>query len=120
MRLPSAGLLGIWRAAFPSRVGPAAKCSCRSMPCLPWPWRASASASKGGRAMSRSFRRYEILLPRQFNDGQTVPDDLFAETLLELEQHFGAVSSETQIIRGVWQHEGQSFRDDLVRRFVDV
>jgi hypothetical protein len=45
---------------------------------------------------------------------------VIVETILELEQRFGAVSSETQIIRGYWQHEGQSFRDELVRAFVDV
>jgi hypothetical protein len=70
--------------------------------------------------MSRSFRRFEILLPLRFNDGQPVPDDLIADTLLELRQQFGAVSAETQTIRGLWQHEGQIFRDDLVRIFVDV
>ncbi len=51
--------------------------------------------------MSVSFRRFEILLPRRFNDGQTVPDELIADTLLELEERFGAVSSETQSIRGL-------------------
>jgi len=70
--------------------------------------------------MSRSLRRYEILLPLRFNDGKPVPDDLVADTLLEIEQRFGAVSSETQMIRGVWRHEGESHRDDLVRVFVDV
>jgi hypothetical protein len=49
-----------------------------------------------------------------------VPDDLITDTLLELETRFGAVSSETQIIRGLWQHEGQSYRDELVRVFVDT
>jgi hypothetical protein len=70
--------------------------------------------------MSRTLRRYEVLLPLRFNDGQPVPDDVVAETLLELEQHFGAVSSETQTIRGFWRHEGESYRDDLIRVFVDV
>lgn len=70
--------------------------------------------------MSASYRRYEILLPRQFNDGQTVPDELFAQTIIELRERFGAVSAETQIIRGIWQHEGDIYRDDLVRVFVDV
>lgn len=70
--------------------------------------------------MSNSSRRYEILLPRQFNDGRSVPDELIADTLLELRQRFGAVSAETQIIRGYWQHEGQTYRDELVRVFVDV
>src|SRR5438067_10816217 len=88
--------------------------------CLTLPERESASQSKGPQAMSASFRRFEVLLPRQFNDGQPVPDELFAATLLELREHFGAVSSETQIIRGLWQHQGEIFRDDLVRVFVDV
>ncbi len=70
--------------------------------------------------MSSSSRRFEILLPLRFNDGQPVPDDLIADTLLELRQKFGAVSSETQVIRGIWEHQGQSYRDDLVRVFVDV
>jgi hypothetical protein len=45
---------------------------------------------------------------------------LFADTLLELEDHFGAVSSETQRIEGRWQHRGQTYRDELVRIFCDV
>ena len=70
--------------------------------------------------MSRTFRRFEILLPLRFNDGQPIPDDLVADTLLELRQRFGAVSSETQTIHGIWEHQNQIYRDDLVRVFVDV
>lgn len=70
--------------------------------------------------MSASFRRFEILLPRRFNDGRPVPDELIADTLLELEERFGAVSSETQIIRGLWRHEEQLFRDELIRVIVDT
>ncbi len=70
--------------------------------------------------MSNSSRRYEILLPLRFNDGQPVPSEFIADALLELEERFGAVSSETQMIRGFWRHQGQSFRDDLVGAFVDV
>ena len=70
--------------------------------------------------MSSMFRRFEILLPLRFNDGQAVGDDLIADTLLELEGWFGAVSAEPQTIRGQWRHEGQSYRDDLVRVFVDA
>jgi hypothetical protein len=29
--------------------------------------------------MSASYRRFEILLPRRFNDGQQVPDELIAD-----------------------------------------
>ncbi|MCC6359702.1 MAG: hypothetical protein IT450_13230 [Phycisphaerales bacterium] len=70
--------------------------------------------------MTSRFRRYEILLPLRFNDGRPVPDELIADTLLELRNRFGAVSCETQTIRGVWQHQDQIFRDDLTRTFVDV
>ena len=70
--------------------------------------------------MNASFRRFEILLPRRFNDGQPVPDELIADTLLELEEHFGAVSCETQIIRGLWRYEDELFRDELIRTFVDA
>jgi hypothetical protein len=70
--------------------------------------------------MSGTFRRFEILLPLRFNSGQPVPSELIGITLAELEQRFGAVSSETQSIQGYWQHQGQSYRDDLTRIFVDV
>ena len=67
-----------------------------------------------------SLRRYEILLPRRFNDGRAVPSGLLREAVLELRERFGAVSSETQMIRGQWQHQGEVYHDELVRVFVDV
>ena len=70
--------------------------------------------------MSASYRRFEILLPLAFNDGRPVPEELVSQTLLDLEQRFGAVSCETQSIRGLWQHEGKPYRDSLIRVFVDV
>jgi len=70
--------------------------------------------------MDKPYRRYELLLPLRFNDGTAVPNELIADTLLELEQQFGPISCETQTIRGQWTHAGQSYRDDLVRAFVDV
>jgi hypothetical protein len=70
--------------------------------------------------MDKPFRRYEILLPLRFNDGNAVPDDLIGETLLELEERFGAVSFESQTIRCQWTHQGQHYRDDLMRVFADV
>ena len=70
--------------------------------------------------MSSSQRRFEILLPQRFNDGQPVPDELIADTLLEIRQKFKSVSSETQIIRGIWEHAGLSYRDELIRIFIDV
>jgi hypothetical protein len=37
-----------------------------------------------------------------------------------LRQRFGAVSYETQIIHGIWQHQGSEYQDELIRVFVDV
>src|SRR5947208_14413874 len=70
--------------------------------------------------MSTSDRRYEILLPRRYNDGRRVPARLVTETMVELRERFGAASCETQTIRGQWQHQGSVYRDDLVRVFADV
>ena len=65
-------------------------------------------------------RRYEILLPLRFNDGQAVPDALISDTLIELENRFGAVSWETQAVRGRWRHEEEVCADDLMRIIIDV
>lgn len=62
-------------------------------------------------------RRYEILLPLRFNDGEAVPDEFIGEAL---EQKFGAVSWETQVIRGTWQQAGKFYHDELMRVFADV
>ena len=70
--------------------------------------------------MSSSLRRFEILLPLRFNDGSPVPDELVGQTIVELRQRFHAISAESQVIRGHWQHQGEEFRDELVRLFVDV
>ena len=70
--------------------------------------------------MSTSDRRYEILLPRRYNDGRRVPARLVTETMVELRERFGAASCETQTIRGQWQHQGSVYQDELVRVFADV
>lgn len=67
-----------------------------------------------------AFRRYEILLPSLFNDGRPVPEELLVETLMELESKFGAVSCESQTIHGRWRQEGEFYRDQLIRIFIDV
>jgi hypothetical protein len=61
-----------------------------------------------------------VLLPLKFNDGRQIPDALIAETVLELYDQIGAVSSETQIIQGQWGYAAEVFRDELVRLFVDT
>ncbi len=70
--------------------------------------------------MTSSFRRFEILLPLRYNDGTTIPDESFGQVIVDLRVRFRTVSSESQIIRGIWEHQDQIFRDELVRVFVDV
>src|SRR4051812_34755784 len=70
--------------------------------------------------MSAAFRRFEVLLPLQHNDGSPVAPELLAQTFDELRERFGAASAETQTIRGSWVHEGHEYRDELVRIWVDT
>jgi hypothetical protein len=42
------------------------------------------------------LRRYEILLPLKFNNGQPIPWRLVGETIQELKHHFGGVSGESK------------------------
>lgn len=49
-----------------------------------------------------------------------MPEALIGNVLAMLRQRFGAVSFETQTIRGLWQDENDVYRDDLVRIFADV
>jgi hypothetical protein len=65
-------------------------------------------------------RRYEILLPLQFNDGGVVPEALLWRTVEELESRFGAVSWDSQVVRGIWEHEGTLYRDNNTRLTLDV
>ena len=70
--------------------------------------------------MSNKWRRFELLLPLRFNDGREVPAEWIAEAVLEIVDHFGAASYETQKVEGHWRQGGILYRDDLVRVVVDV
>ncbi len=70
--------------------------------------------------MSIKWRRFEVLLPRQFNDGRAVPGEWISLAILEIVDRFGAVSHETQTIEGRWQSGGVLYQDDLARIVVDV
>ncbi|MBA3787036.1 MAG: hypothetical protein H0X15_16115, partial [Acidobacteria bacterium] len=45
--------------------------------------------------MNSKLRRFEILLPLQFNDGRDIPPEWLAEAVLEIVENFGAASYET-------------------------
>jgi len=70
--------------------------------------------------MSSKWRRFEVLLPLQFNDSREIPGELLAEALLEVVDNFGAASYETQKVEGHWRQGGVLYRDSLVRIVVDV
>jgi hypothetical protein len=70
--------------------------------------------------MSTKWRRFEVMLPRQFNDGRDVPAEWISLAVLEIGDHFGAVSYETQNIEGRWQQAGAVYRDNLARIVVDM
>jgi hypothetical protein len=70
--------------------------------------------------MSSTWRRFEVLLPLRFNDGRDIPAEWIADAVLEVVDHFGAASYETQKVEGHWRHGGILYRDDLVRVVVDV
>ncbi len=65
-------------------------------------------------------RRYEILLPLQYNDGGAIAVDDLNQTREELLAHFGGISIQPGTISGVWIHEGMRYEDSLVRIVVDV
>lgn len=57
--------------------------------------------------MPTRWRRFEVLLPLQFNDGAEVPGEWLAEAVIEIVAQFGAASYETQKVEG--HGEAQAF-----------
>jgi hypothetical protein len=70
--------------------------------------------------MSKSWRQFEVLIPLRFNDGRNVPARWITEAVLEVGDHFGSASYETQRVEGYWRHGGVLYKDNLTRIVVDV
>jgi hypothetical protein len=66
------------------------------------------------------MRRFEILLPLQFNDGSDIQTDLLSDAIFEMVDHFGSASYYNNIIEGRWTHEGDVFQDSNSKLVVDV
>ena len=49
-----------------------------------------------------------------------MPAELLAEAVLEIVDHVGAASYETQKVEGHWRHGGVLIRDNLVKLVVDA
>ena len=72
--------------------------------------------------MSRTLRRFEVLLPLRFNDGQPVPNDLVADTLIELEERAGgraARSNPGLCATPATLTRGETCMDDMKQRLRD-
>jgi hypothetical protein len=67
-----------------------------------------------------SMQAQIAVIPLQFNDGREIPAEWLAEAVLEVVDHFGAASYETQKVEGHRRHGGVLYRDNLVRVVVDV
>jgi len=70
--------------------------------------------------MSSKWRRFEVLLPLQFNDGREVPSEWLVEAVYEVVDHFGAASYESQSLEGHWRRETTHYRDNLVKIVLDA
>ncbi len=68
--------------------------------------------------MKTLYRRYELLLPRRFQDKSPVPDELIGQTVRELREQ--AVSSGAQTFLDGWSQGGKPFSDAWVHLFVDL
>src|SRR6266567_2422581 len=73
------------------------------------------------RSRSRVVRtkRYEILLPLNYNDGTEVEPEKFDQTAEELSDQFGGVTQDTVRITGTWKYGGARYRDELLRIRID-
>ncbi len=69
--------------------------------------------------MKKSWRRFEVFLPLQFNDGRPVPKELLGDAALEIVHNFGGATYEAQPIRGFWLHQGTLYREKFSRVMVD-
>jgi hypothetical protein len=65
-------------------------------------------------------RRYEILLPVRFNDGQPVSGELLEQTREELVARFHGLSIAPHTVLGLWVFEGARFEDEFRRFTIDV
>ena len=70
-----------------------------------------------------TMRRFEVLLPAQFNDGQDVTQvcmRCLPDTLMEVLDRFGALSFDRGTIQGSWTAMGRRYHDQLSRLTIDV
>jgi hypothetical protein len=70
--------------------------------------------------MRKTRRRFELMLPLEFNDGRPVPEELHGEAVVEILAKFGGASFQKQPIEGHWIHAGVHYQDTHAKLVVDV
>ena len=64
--------------------------------------------------------RYEILLPRRYNDGSAIEPEKLLLVRQELFERFGALTVDPHPLEGIWTQAGVTFEDVLLKYVVDV
>ncbi|MGD9561412.1 MAG: hypothetical protein AB7F88_03175 [Pyrinomonadaceae bacterium] len=67
-----------------------------------------------------SLRRFEILIPLQFNDGSDISDDFISDAILEIVDEFGALSYYHNSVQGRWTSEGIAYHDRNSKIVIDI
>ena len=65
-------------------------------------------------------KRFEILLPLNYNDGTLIEPEKFDQTADELCDRNGGITQDTVRISGTWKYFGARYRDDLLRIRIDT
>ena len=66
------------------------------------------------------MKRFEILLPLDYNDGTRIEPEKLDQTAEELSERFGAITQDTTGIMGSWKYGAARYRDRLLRIRVDT
>ncbi len=66
------------------------------------------------------MKRFEILLPLNYNDGSQIEPEKLEQTNDELRERFGAITQDTVVAVGSWKYGGTRYEDRLVRIRIDT
>ena len=64
--------------------------------------------------------RYEILLPRYYNDRRPIEGRKFRQTNRELVERFLGTTGDMVTAVGTWKYRGTIYDDKLIRLIIDV
>src|SRR5207253_141802 len=72
------------------------------------------------RSQTVRIKRFEILLPLNYNDGSEIEREKFDQTAEELSDRFGGITQDTVRITGTWIYGGMRYQDTLIRIHIDT